>query len=538
MAARAVHALRSPSLPRLLPVLRHRPAGVQPGRRFRRPLSAAAGPRCRLARPAGLAGRRAARVTRNKHPQPDQRLRERARAVPGQCGSHAPDAAWRLRRTRRLHAPMHRGGGMTSRPADATARAGRHAAAAESASRHDPRWPASAVAALLSREENAHLLEYVAQEAVTHVFLGDHPGYSPDGFYADLDRELREAGTYHLWAEIPLCKYRCHFCQFPILVLSSRQDAAEDTARRWVDANIAEARIWLDKVPALREVPIGEFCLFGGTPSALPACELQRLMDFYLTEFRVDGGTTLRAEGSPDTLDEAKLGDLRRLGFDILTYGIQSFDDSMLALANRRHTGRDARDAIRHARAQGFTRVDGDLVWGLPGQDVGKFLGDVRAMVDLEFSTIVIIKLHLRSFREVTSAIGHDTRAAWEDEGARQRIAEAGHAWPSLGEQFQMREQATSLLAAAGYGEHPATYFPHHTAGPERWRSLNLDQDQQRPQVGIGLGGYTWSSRSEASAITTPARYLQAIADGQIPFETVTRLSPEGREVRSVRLAG
>ena len=426
---------------------------------------------------------------------------------------------------------------MTSRPADATARAGRHAAAAESASRHDPRWPASAVAALLSREENAHLLEYVAQEAFTHVFPGDHPGYSPDGFYADLDRELREAGTYHLWAEIPLCKYRCHFCQFPILVLGSRRDAAEDTARRWVDANIAEARIWLDKVPALREVPIGEFCLFGGTPSALPACELQRLMDFYLTEFRVDAGTTLRAEGSPDTLDEAKLGDLRRLGFDILTYGIQSFDDSMLALANRRHTGRQARDVIRHARAQGFTRVDGDLVWGLPGQDVGKFLGDVRAMVDLEFSTIVIIKLHLRSFREVTSAIGHDTRAAWEDEGARLRIAEAGHAWPSLGEQFQMREQATSLLAAAGYGEHPATYFPHHTAGPERWRSLNLDQDQQRPQVGIGLGGYTWSSRSEASAITTPARYLQAIADGQIPFETVTRLSPEGREVRSVRMA-
>jgi oxygen-independent coproporphyrinogen III oxidase len=260
-------------------------------------------------------------------------------------------------------------------------------------------------------------------------------------------------------------------------------------------------------------------------------------MDFYLSEFRVDGDTLLRAEGSPDTLDEAKLGDLRRLGFGILTYGIQGFDDSMLALANRRHTGRQARDVIRHARALGFTRVDGDLVWGLPGQGVGNFLEDVQVMVDLEFSTIVIMKLHLRSFREVTSAIGHDSRAAWEDEQARLRIAEAGHAWPSLGEQFQMREQATSLLGAAGYGEHPATYFPHRTAGPERWRVLNLDQDQQRPQVGIGLGGYTWSSRSEASMITTPGRYLKAVADGQVPFETVTRLSPEGRETRSVRMA-
>jgi oxygen-independent coproporphyrinogen III oxidase len=426
---------------------------------------------------------------------------------------------------------------MTPGPAGAPDRAGRHAAAAESVSRHDTRWPASAVAELLRREENTHLLEYVAQEAFTHVFPGDRPGYPPGEFFADLDRELREAGTYHLWAEVPLCKYRCHFCQFPILVLGSRRDAAEDTARRWVDANIAEARIWLDKVPALREVPIGEFCLFGGTPSALPARELERLTDFYLSEFRTDGGTTLRAEGSPDTLDEGKLGDLHSLGYTILTYGIQSFDDQLLALANRRHTGRQAREAIAHARAAGFTRVDGDLVWGLPGQDVGKFLDDVQAMVDLAFSTIVIIKLHLRSFREVTSAIGHDTRAAWEDEETRQRIAQAGNAWPSLGEQFQMREQATSLLAAAGYGEHPATYFPHRTAGPERWRSLNLDQDQQRPQVGIGLGGYTWSSRSEASVTTTPARYLKEVNGGEIPFETVTRLSPEGREVRSVRMA-
>ena len=26
----------------------------------------------------------------------------------------------------------------------------------------------------------------------------------------------------YLWAEVPLCNYRCHFCQFPILVLGSR----------------------------------------------------------------------------------------------------------------------------------------------------------------------------------------------------------------------------------------------------------------------------------------------------------------------------
>jgi oxygen-independent coproporphyrinogen III oxidase len=410
-------------------------------------------------------------------------------------------------------------------------------AALESINRHDPQWPASAVASLLSRDDNAHLLRYVSQEAFTHVFPGDRPGYSPDGFFADLDHELHEAGTYHLWADVPLCNYRCHFCQFPILVLSGRDGAAAGTARRWVDANIAEARLWLERVPALREVPIGEFCLFGGTPSALPAAELERLTEFYRTEFCVDNDSSLRAEGSPDTLDESTVRHLRHLGFDILTYGIQTFDDSMLALANRRHSGRQARDAIRYARAAGFTRVDGDLVWGLPGQDVEKFLQDVQTMIDLDFSTVVIIKLHLRSFNEVDSAIGHDSRSVWEDPQNRLRLAEAGHAWPSLGEQFQMREQATALLNSAGYREHPTTYFPHCSVGPGRWRSLNLDQAEQKPQVGIGLGGYTWSSRSQANTVTTPGQYLHAVAAGQIPFEAVTQLSPQGREVRSVRMA-
>ncbi len=56
---------------------------------------------------------------------------------------------------------------------------GRRAAALESVSRHDPRWPASVVAALLGREENAGLLEYVSEDAFTHVFPGDRPGYPP-----------------------------------------------------------------------------------------------------------------------------------------------------------------------------------------------------------------------------------------------------------------------------------------------------------------------------------------------------------------------
>lgn len=401
----------------------------------------------------------------------------------------------------------------------------------------DPDYPKSNASMVLADSTNDHLLGYVFAEAFTHVFPGDRTNYPPTRFFSELDAELASSPSFHLWTEIPLCRYRCNFCQFPILVLSRDEKQAAITAKRWVDANIAEAKLWLKAVPSMRRVPVGEFCLFGGTPTAIPVKELTRLVSFYMDNFNFTSDTSLRAEGSPDSITRENISALFDIGFRTLTYGIQSFDDDLLKLANRRHTGVDATQAITMARDVGFERVDGDLVWGLPGQGVPDFMADVRRMLELDFSTIVIIKLHLRSFSEVETAIGHESPAAWQYPKVRERIAKEGYRWPSLGEQYQMREAAATLLEQASYYEHPTTYFPKRVLGPERWRALNLDQDKQYPQVGIGLGGYTWSSRSEANIVSGPREYLKRVDAGEIPLETVTGISDEGREVRSLRMA-
>jgi oxygen-independent coproporphyrinogen III oxidase len=409
--------------------------------------------------------------------------------------------------------------------------------ALESLESSDPNYPESNATVVLADPANDHLLGYVFAEAFTHVFPGDRTGYLPAHFFSDLDAELASSPTFHLWTEIPLCRYRCHFCQFPILVLSHKEEQSVATAKRWVDANIAEAKLWLEAVPSLRETPVGEFCLFGGTPTAIPIGELARLIDFYVEHFNFTGDTSLRAEGSPDSITKENLSALHRMGFKTLTYGIQSFDDDLLKLANRRHTGGEAAQAIVTAHDLSFERVDGDLLWGLPGQGVADFVADVRRMIELSFSTINIIKLHLRLFSEVDTAIGHESPAAWQLPKVRERIAKGGHRWPSLSEQYQMREAAVDLLEQAGYYEHPTTYFPKRKLGPERWRALNLDQDKQYPQVGIGLGGYTWSSRSEANVVSGPREYLKRVDAGEIPLETVAGISNKGREVRSIRMA-
>lgn len=408
--------------------------------------------------------------------------------------------------------------------------------ALRSLSEIDPAYPGPRISSFLSDQRNDELLGYVQAEAFTHVFTGDMRS-GPQHFFRELDRELRKAPSFHLWAEIPLCRYRCHFCQFPILVTSSKPETADATARRWVDANIREARAWVRAVPALRTTPVGEFCLFGGTPSVLPAEEIERLVTFYQETFAIDERTSLRAEGSPDSLTHDVLETMHKRGFTALTYGIQTLDDRLLAVANRRHTGEQALQVRATAGQLGFTRVDADLVWGLPGQTVAGFLSDIDSMVEAEFSTVVATKLHLRSFHDVDSAIGNVSAAPWEDPRVRERLAQRGYRWPSVGQQLQMREAGVDRLAAAGYYEHPTTYFVRQDMGPQVWRSLNLDQDKQVPQVGIGLGAYSWCGQAEANAVAAPAEYLDRVGKGEIPLENVTSVSPEHRETRAVQMA-
>lgn len=400
----------------------------------------------------------------------------------------------------------------------------------------DPEYPEPEAARVLGRPENRHLLDYVASDPFgSHVFPGDRP-CTTDQFFDDLDRELGDGRPYFLWATIPLCRYHCKFCQFPIVIQPKNSDSAGAAARRWVDGHLVEAQLWLGRVPRLRTTPVGEFCFFGGTPTSLPAEELDRLLRFYQDNFGFTPETTIRVEGSPDTLSPDKLALLRRRGCRKLTFGIQSFDRRLLEAAGRDHTPEQARQAVRAARAAGFTRIDGDLIYGLLDQTVASFEADVREMIALGFDCVVATKLHLRPFGETNTAIA-GVRAPWQNAHHRARLAEQGHRWPPLGEQYQMRELAVGLLAEAGMEESPTMYFQAASVGCGTWKSLVLDQDKQRPEVGIGLGGSSSTARASAHITTAPVRYFAALERGVLPLEEPRALDRAGQIASSLRRA-
>ena len=399
----------------------------------------------------------------------------------------------------------------------------------------DPAFAKPRAVALLERAENRHLLEHVAQDAFgAHVFPGDVPEYPPERFLEELNRQLQDGNPIHLWVNLPVCEQRCHFCQFPVVTARHAQDRP-GLLQRWVDANSREVRLWLDAVPALREAPVGAFNLLGGTPTLFSDDQLEALLDGYRGCFRFRPETPLRIEGTASTFSRDRLEQLERLGFRIVSAGVQAFDDAVLAAAHCIHTAADARNYLEQARLR--FEVDLDLMYGMAGQEVKGFLKDVRYALDQGVTCLVLTKLHLRSFAEPRSAVSGQVPAVWQAPRARRKLAAQGHRWPSLGEQYQMREEAAALLARRGYREHPTMYFHHPAARPPAWKALVVDQDQQFAEVGFGMGGSSSCMRAEAINATTEAGYFGRLDQGRIPLGSARGFTGQGLLKKAVKMA-
>jgi oxygen-independent coproporphyrinogen-3 oxidase len=402
----------------------------------------------------------------------------------------------------------------------------------------DPGYPVPSLLDVLADAANRHLLEYVAEDPFgAHVFPGDESDYPPAAFLADLDSQLDHTAPIHLWSYIPTCAYRCRFCQYPVVLVKGKPEVADAKAAEWVEWNIREAKLWLHEVPRLATAPIGEFNVFGGTPSLLPPDAIRKLLGFYRENFNFTPDTTLRFEGDPSTFTIAKLELLAELGCGKLSSGVQSFDDHVLKQCGREHTAQMCVDFVRNAQRIGFEWVSIDLMYGLLDQTLDSVRRDLDITVANGLTAVVCTKLHLKSYSDTRTGVSGDRPAPWQLPDYRIKLAEDGHHWPTLGEQYQMREVLTGGLTSAGYREQPTMYFAQAGVGPEKWKSIMVDQDKQEAEVAIGLGGSSSCRKSESITEVNWQAYTEAVGAGRVPLASATQFSPRAQEARAIKMA-
>lgn len=308
--------------------------------------------------------------------------------------------------------------------------------------------------------------------------------------FADLNQLLNlMAGIY---IHIPFCKTRCIYCDF---YSTTRSELKE----RYVRALCRELEM---RREYLRGEPIDTIYLGGGTPSQLDEEDFLRIFETIRTVYGMEHCQEITLEANPDDLTEAYVAMLRRLPFNRISMGIQTFDDDTLKLLNRRHNAAQAIEAVERCRRAGFANISIDLIYGLPGETDERWKRDLQQAVALNVE-------HISAY--------HLTY----EEGTRLYELLQAHRIREVDEESSVRFFSTlmDMLTDAGYEHYEISNFcrpgMHSRHNTSYWKGI--------PYLGCGASAHSFDRRTREWNVASIDEYIRALEDGHRLCETEPR---------------
>ena len=195
---------------------------------------------------------------------------------------------------------------------------------------------------------------------------------------------LSTLGDMGLYVHIPFCKQKCMYCDFPAY------QNLHDYYETYVYALVQEIDLWVTEHPESKSRPIDTIYFGGGTPTELSIQQLQMIVDKIKSTFTITDDCHMTIESNPGEVDLQYLTRLVKLGFNRISFGVQTFDDKALTMLHRSHNGEKAKQAVYDAKEAGFADINIDLIYGLPRQtleDIQHNLDIVKALPINHIST-------------------------------------------------------------------------------------------------------------------------------------------------------
>lgn len=256
-----------------------------------------------------------------------------------------------------------------------------------------------------------------------------------------------------LYIHIPFCVQKCQYCDF----LSGPSD--QETRDRYIKALRAE----IQAVQGVEAYEIVSVFIGGGTPSVLKAEAIASIMRTLQEQFFFCEDAEVTIEANPGTVDLEKLTIYRNVGINRLSLGLQSTDAEELKLLGRIHSYEEFLKSYEWAREAGFSNINIDLMFAIPGQTGEAWRQHLYQVAELNPEHISAYSLII-------------------EEGTP--FAEQNLDLPDEDTEYQMYEDTAEILERYGYRQYEISnyakqgYMCRHNAG--YW--------QRREYLGFGLG--------------------------------------------------
>lgn len=294
-----------------------------------------------------------------------------------------------------------------------------------------------------------------------------------------------------LYIHIPFCHSKCSYCDFYSMPDTKYTDA-------YVDALIQEWHMRKSEISA----PFTTVYIGGGTPSILPPEKLKRLVESLpcdnLTEF------TIEANPEDVTIDYTRF--ISNLGINRVSIGIQSFSDTELKMINRRHSGKDAEEALLALRRGGIKNISGDLIYGLPGQTISSWQESLDRLVDSGVEHISAYSLSYEPGTQLHAMLSSGKIIETDEETVN-----------------EMYLRLTETLRKAGYEHYEISNF----ALPGKRAVHNSSYWHFTPYLGLGTAAHSFDGTTRRANRRGIAAFINAISAGNPFYDVETESADE-----------
>ena len=272
-----------------------------------------------------------------------------------------------------------------------------------------------------------------------------------------------------LYVHLPWCARKCPYCDFN----SHAIRGASIPEAEYVAALLRDLDHELHRLSGDAR-PLASIFFGGGTPSLFSGAAIGRVLEGVARRLALGEDVEITLEANPGTADAANFRDYRAAGVNRMSIGVQSFADAALRALGRIHGRDEALRAFALAREAGFTNLNLDLMFALPGQSVDAALEDLDTAIALQPEHLSWYHLTLEPNTEFAVRPPPDL----PDADAAADIHDAGLA----------------RLEAAGYGQYETSAF----ALPARRAAHNLNYWRFGDYLGVGAGAHGKSSDRDA----------------------------------------
>jgi putative oxygen-independent coproporphyrinogen III oxidase len=295
---------------------------------------------------------------------------------------------------------------------------------------------------------------------------------------------------------IPFCAQICYYCDFNKVFFQGQP------VDEYLQAMEREMKKTVEVFPAER---LDTLFVGGGTPTVLEMKQLDFLLESIYKHFRFSKDEVeFTFEANPNELSKEKLQLLKAAGVNRLSFGVQTFHDSLLKTIGRTHRYGDVMRTISLAKEAGFDNISIDLMYGLPNQTLQQFQEDLEIAFSLDIQHISAYSLIIEPKTIFYNLWRKGTLPL-----------------PSEEEEAEMYEEAMRQMELHGYQQYEISNY----ARPGFQSRHNLTYWNNEEYYGIGAGAHSYVDGIRRVNIGPIKQYIAKVQETGLPYREVHRVT-------------